>query len=73
MDTQKHDERAYKETTDKDHNEEVFPKGPLGPILGAPKQYEASRQGSQRSYDGDRLNPNGQIFDDEGNTNKAVY
>jgi hypothetical protein len=40
MDTQKHDERAYKETTDKDHIEEVFPKGPLGPILGAPKQYE---------------------------------
>jgi hypothetical protein len=61
MDTKTH-ERAHKETTDKDHNEEVFPKGPLGPILGAPKQYEPSRQGGQRSYDGDRLNPNDSNF-----------
>ena len=38
MDTQKHDERANKENTGKHHIEEVFPKGPLGPILGAPKQ-----------------------------------
>ena len=73
MDTQKHNERAYTETTGKDHIEEVFPMGPLGPILGAPKQYEPSRQGGPCSRGGDRLNPNGQIFDDDDNTNKAVY
>ena len=72
MDTKTH-ERAHKETTDKDHNEEVFPKGPLGPILGAPKQYEPSRQGGQRSYEGDRLNPNDQIFEGNEKTSKAVY
>ena len=64
MDTKTHDERAYKKITDKDHNEEVFPKGPLGPILGAPKQYEPPGQSSPRSYDGEQLSPNGQIFDD---------
>jgi len=64
MDTKTHDERAYKEISDKDHNEEVFPKGPLGPILGAPKQYEPPCQGGPRSYDGDRLKSNGQICDD---------
>ncbi len=40
---------------------------------GAPKQYEPPRRGGQRSYDGDRLNPNGQIFDDNEKTKKAVY
>jgi len=64
MDRKTHDERAYKKITDKDHNEEVFPKGPLGPILGAPKQYEPPCQGGPRSYDGDRLKSNGQICDD---------
>jgi hypothetical protein len=71
MDTKTH-EHAHKETTDND-TEEVFPKGPLGPILGVPKQYEPSRQGGQRSYDGDRLNPNGQIFEGNEKTSKAVY
>ncbi len=73
MDTQKHDERVYKETTHKDHAEEVFPKGPLGPILGAPKQYEPPRQGRPCSCDGDRVNPNGQIFNDDDKTNNAVF
>ena len=72
MDTNTHDKRAYKEITDKDHNEELFPKGPLGPVLGLPKQYEPPCQSGPRSYDGDRLNPNGQIVDDEGKTNKDV-
>ena len=66
MDTKTHDERDYKKITDRDHNEELFPKGPLGPILGAPKQYEPSCQGSPHSYDRDRPNPNGQISDDDG-------
>ena len=65
MDTKTHDERAHKEITDKDHNEEEFPKGPLGPILGAPKQYEPRCPSRPRSYDGDRLNPNGQIFENQ--------
>jgi hypothetical protein len=73
MDTQKHDERAYEETTDKDYIDEVFPKGPLGPILGAPKQYEPPWQCRPRARGGDRLNPNGQIFDDDDKTNKGVH
>ena len=72
MDRQKCSEGAFKEAAGKDHIE-VFPKGPLGPILGAPKQYEPPGQSPPRSYDGDRLSPNGQIFDDKGKTNKAVY
>ena len=70
MDTKTHDERAHKEITDKDYNEEVFPKGPLGPILGSPKQYEPPCRGGPRSYDGDGLNPNS---DDNEKTKKEVY
>ncbi len=33
MDRQMHDDRAFKQTTHKDHLEKVFPKGPLGPVL----------------------------------------
>jgi hypothetical protein len=62
MNTQKHDERAFKETTHKDHTEEVFPKGPLGPILGAPKQYESLARAARAPAGGDRVNPNGQIL-----------
>ena len=73
MDRQKHDVRPFKQTTHKDHIEEVFPKGPLGPILGAPKQYEPPFRSSPRSYDGDRPNPNDQISDDNEKTNKEVH
>ena len=73
MDTKTHDECAYKEITDKDHNEEEFPKGPLGPILGAPKQYEPPCPSPPRSYDGDGLNLNGQVSDDNEKTKKEVY
>jgi hypothetical protein len=66
MAKQIHDERAYKETTNKDHIDQVFPKGPLGPILGAPKQYEPPSLGGPRSYDGGRLNANAQIADGDG-------
>jgi hypothetical protein len=46
MDTQKkHHERAHKENTDK----EMFPKGPLGPIPGASKQYEPPYRGASRA------------------------
>jgi hypothetical protein len=57
MDKQENDEHAYKETTLNDEDHEVFPKGPLGPILGAPKQYEPPRQDGPRFRDGNRLNP----------------
>ena len=70
MDTQKRAERAYKETTDKDHIDEVFPSGPLGPILGSPKQYEPPCRGGPRSYDGDGLNLNS---DNDEKTKKEVY
>ena len=73
MDRQKHNERAYKESADKDHIEEVFPKGPLGPILGVPKQYEPPFRGGPPSYDGDRLTPNGQVSDDNEKTNREVH
>ena len=70
MDTQKkHHERAHKENTDK----EMFPKGPLGPILGAPKQYEPLYRGQPRSFDGDRFNSNGLVVEDDDKTNKAAY
>jgi len=66
MDTQKKDhERAYKENTDKDHIEEMFPKGPLGPILGVPKQYEPAYRGQPRSCNGDRFKSNGIVVDDD--------
>jgi hypothetical protein len=51
MDKQENDQHAYKETTLNDEDHEVFPKGPLGPILGAPKQYEPPRQDGPRSRD----------------------
>ena len=74
MDTQNnHNRPAHKENTDNDVIDEVLPKGPLGPILGAPKQYEPIWQGSPRSYGGDRPSPNGQISDDEAKKNKDVY
>ena len=73
MDTQnKHHKRVYKEKTDKDYIEEVFPKGPLGPILGAPKQFEPPCQDRPRSCGGDRFNSNALIFDDDDKTNKAI-
>ena len=53
--------------------EEVFPKGPLGPILGAPKQFEPPCQDRPRSWGGDRFNSNALIFDDDDKTNKAMY
>jgi len=70
METKTHDERAHKEITDKDDNEDEFPKGPLGPILGSPKQYEPPCRGGPLSYDGDRLNLNS---DDNEKTKKEVY
>lgn len=72
MDTQQtnHD-RAYKENTDKNHIDEMFPKGPLGPILGAPKQYEPPYRDQSRSCDGDRFKSNGLVVKDD-ETNKAA-
>ena len=70
MDRQMHDDRAFKQTTHKDHIEEVFPRGPLGPILGSPKQYEPPCRGGPHSYDGDGLNLNS---DDDEKTKKEVY
>ena len=71
MNTQKRAEGAYKETTDKDHIEKV-PRGPLGPILRSPKQYEPPCRGGPLSfsYDSDGLNLNS---DDNEKTKKEVY
>ena len=69
MDTQKrHHEHGRKENT----NKEMFPKGWLGPILGASKQYEPPYQYQPPSWDGDRLNSNGLVVDDDDKTNKAA-
>ena len=67
MDTLKrHHERGHRVNTDK----EMFPKGPLGPILGAPKQYEPPCRGEP--YDSDRLNSHGLVVEDDEQTNKAA-
>ena len=73
MDTQKHDERAYKEPPTRTISKRCFRRDHLGQSWGLPSNMIPPRQGGPCYRGGDRLNPNGQIFDDEGNTNKAVY
>jgi hypothetical protein len=67
---QRHHEHGHKVKTDK----AMFPKKPLGPILGAPKQYEPLGQDYPRSCGGgERVNSNDLIFDDDDRTKKVRY